>query len=134
MLVILGIVVFITLPQLTNSKVNADMAAAKAKATQFNIAKDAYIGLLGASAAQDKWTNAGTDDARFMLVRGLISPSVSNSVTQLNGTGGFSVPGYLILLSNDLAAERIVGMPVLLYQDVNLNGNFDNGVDTPVAY
>lgn len=130
-LLIMGIVIFLTLPHLTNSKARNELAAAKAKATQLNLAKDAYIGMVGIELAQNRWSTpslagfTNNELGRFNLIRTLIKPATT--ATALNGIGGFSVPGYVIVFSPNSSAEKLIGSPPLLYQDSNLNGSFDTG-------
>ena len=149
-IVIMGIAIFVTLPHLTNSKADADKAAIKAKAAQLNIAKDSYISLVGVDQAQINWTNAASDQARFVLLHKpnpgnpsqavhLLAPAPADTVVNLNGldsTTCFAVPGYVFVFppAPPAATEKIIGQPVLIYQDVNLNGIYDDGIDTPLPY
>ncbi len=119
-LVIIGIVVFVTLPHLTQSKSNADMAAAKAKAIQLNIAKDAYISMLGAEKAQINWRNAVDDNARFALIKPFINPPttatklVPASVSQSYDSSVFSTPSYIFTFYPYQGGEKIIAAPVII--------------------
>jgi type II secretory pathway pseudopilin PulG len=95
---ILGIILFITLPHLTQSKSSSDLAAAKAKAAQLNAAKDAYISLIGITAAQNNWGTPATDAARFTKIKPLIRPT-----TTATNLTDFTVPGYTFAFDTQIA-------------------------------
>jgi type II secretory pathway pseudopilin PulG len=100
---ILGIVLFITLPHLTNSKTTNDLAAAKAKIAQLNAAKDAYISLIGITPAQNNWNTAANTNGRFALIKNLIRPNTSAA-----NMGAFTVPGYSYSFENQIASPTIL--------------------------
>lgn len=138
-LVIIGIVVFVTLPHLTQSKTSADLAAAKAKAVQLNVAKDAYITMLGSEKAQLNWKTAADDNARFMLIRSFITPPVPSTVTKLvpatiNASYDntvFSTPSYRFVFYTSSTGESIIASPVIINPtsgDDDLGGN-PGGID-----
>jgi len=119
-LVIIGIVVFVTLPHLTQSKSNAEMAADKAKAIQLNAAKDAYIALLGSEKAQANWAAAANDDARFLLIKPFINPPTQAvrlnlpSVNAKYDETTFSTAAYVFTFYPYNGSEKIIGAPVMI--------------------
>lgn len=120
-LVIIGIVVFVTLPHLTQSKSNADMAAAKAKAVQLNMAKDAYIALVGSERAQANWKAAVDDNARFQLIKSFINPPTKavklgpSTATEPYDDTMFSSASYVFTFYPfDNTKEKIIAAPVII--------------------
>lgn len=141
-LVIIGIVVFVTLPHLTQSKTNADLAAAKAKAVQLNLAKDAYISLLGSEEAQRRWAAAADDNARFALIRQFIQPAttatrlvpVTTAPKPSDYTSDvFSTPSYVFTFYPFSGGEKIIAAPVILNGSAGEEdlGNFGGGKELP---
>ena len=131
-LVILGIVIFVTLPHLTQSKANNELAAAKAKAIQLNYAKDSYISVVGLDTAQSAWLSlpgnivtgqADTSDERLYNLIKFYLPT-GTAATVLNtadGSPSYAVPGYRYsFFSSGNANPNLITLPVML---TDPNGN-----------
>jgi type II secretory pathway pseudopilin PulG len=117
---ILGIVLFLTLPNLTSNKGTAELNAAKTKAIQLNIAKDAFIANRGLTSAQTSWSSATDDSARYLLLRPYLPPPAAASLSS------FALAGYVLAFTPTGGTADPITYPVRLYQDINLNGAANN--------
>ncbi len=129
MIVILGVVLFLTLPRLATSKYSSERAAVKAKAIQLNLAKDAFISANGITAAQNKWDGKSNETRWKDIIRTFLPADVAKpdklNPTSTNDTviTAFGRPGYLLEFND------IVTFPVSIYHDADVNGSKD-GTDT----
>ncbi len=126
---ILGILLFVTLPHLSNSKLIGERSAAKTKATALNIAKDAFIAALGVEEAQNDWNTNTNDTSRYLLVRSYLTP-----VPTAADLASYSVPGFLMFFTPPgSSATPLVTEQVLLYEDKDLSGTYSAG-DEYISY
>ncbi|GEM_PF-2243191 len=102
--VILGIVLFVTIPHLTQMHTSSDLVAMKAKAIQFNAAKDAYIAAQGMDQAQNTWQNRNAavllpnSTARYQLISPYLPAGANPSSNVL---ADYVVNGYTICFTQD---------------------------------
>lgn len=131
MIVILGIVLFLTLPRMSTSKLNNERAIIKAKAMQLNAAKDSFISIFGVTSAQDKWDGATTDNAKLALLTPYLPGGTAAQPAALNSTTGtaFGLRGYVLAFNSAL-----VTAPVLIYVDADLNGTADTSTELALPY
>jgi prepilin-type N-terminal cleavage/methylation domain-containing protein len=109
-LVVMGIVIFVTLPHLTQSKAANELSAAKAKAVQLNYAKDSYLSINGLDAAQTIWKSppnnivAGQTDTpderlynliKYYLPTGTAATALNTAdANAAQNATAYAVPGY----------------------------------------
>lgn len=104
-IIVLGIALFITLPHLTQSKAGNEFAAAKAKAIQLNLAKDAYISFVGMDTAISAWNSpAITTEGRYSLIKNYL-PTISSSATFQAYT---AVSGYEFSFSDTITQPVLI--------------------------
>jgi len=126
---ILGIVLFITLPHLTQTHESNDLMAMKAKAIQLNAAKDAYIAAYGLDNARANWINGGNADSRYqMFAKYLPAGSVRASNPSSPLLKEYVVPGFTVSFTQSGYLIPITNPVVIETYDGNSTGT------TPIAY
>ena len=85
---IIGIITFLAVPNIVRVKQDSEENLARARAEAINMAIAAYVQSLGTNAAQVNWSAAGSDNARYLLVRQYIA--FSESSLSLYTPGGYT--------------------------------------------
>ena len=75
---IIGIITFLAVPNIVRVKQDSEDNLARARAESLNMAMAAYVQAVGTNAAQSSWSAAGSDSARYLLVRQYIAFSESS--------------------------------------------------------
>lgn len=91
-LVILGTVLFLAIPNIVQVRSDSEDNLARSRAEALNVAAAAYFQAAGRQAATAAWTAAANNDARYVLV----SPYLAFASTNL---AGFMPTGYSVSFS-----------------------------------
>ncbi|MEX1111111.1 MAG: prepilin-type N-terminal cleavage/methylation domain-containing protein [Chthoniobacterales bacterium] len=91
-LVILGTVLFLAIPNIVQVRSDSEDNLARARAEALNVAAAAYFQAVGRQAATAAWTGAANSDTRYAL----ISPYLAFASTNL---AGFMPTGYSVSFS-----------------------------------
>jgi prepilin-type N-terminal cleavage/methylation domain-containing protein len=75
---IIGIIVFLAIPNIIRVKEDGEDNLARARAETLNMAIASYVQANGGSAAQSAWSSAGSESARYDLLRGYMAFSEVN--------------------------------------------------------
>jgi len=70
---IIGIIAFMAIPSVTRMRADSERNLAIARAESLNLAQASYIQVVGRTQAALNWTAAGTNDARYALLRPYLS-------------------------------------------------------------
>ena len=85
---IIGIITFLAVPNIVRVKQDSEDNLARARAEAINMAIAAYVQAVGTNAAQSGWSAAGSDSARYLLVRQYIA--FSEATLTLYTPGGYT--------------------------------------------
>jgi len=66
---IIGIIAFLAIPSITRMRSDSERNLAIARAESLNLAQATYIQVRGRTQAGLDWTNAGTNEAKYNLLR-----------------------------------------------------------------
>jgi prepilin-type N-terminal cleavage/methylation domain-containing protein len=85
---IIGVITFLAVPNIVRVKMDSEDNLARARAEAINMAIASYVQAVGTNAAQSSWSAAGSDSARYLLVRQYIA--FSESSLSLFTPGGYT--------------------------------------------
>jgi prepilin-type N-terminal cleavage/methylation domain-containing protein len=86
---IIGIIAFMAIPSVTRMRSDSERNLAIARAEALNLAQASYIQVRGRTQAALDWTAAGTNDAKYALLRTYLSYSESTLTAYM--PAGYSV-------------------------------------------
>jgi prepilin-type N-terminal cleavage/methylation domain-containing protein len=98
-LVILGTVLFLAIPNIVQVRSDSEDNLARSRAEALNVAAAAYFQAVGRQAATAAWSAAAHNDARYAL----ISPYLAFASTNLSG---FMPTGYSVTFSADPLRQK----------------------------
>lgn len=93
---IIGVVTFMAIPNIVRLKLDGEENLARARGETLNMAMASYVQALGTTAANSNWSGAGSDQARYALIRSYIAFSPANL------SNGFMPNGYNAALPSSL--------------------------------
>lgn len=70
---IIGIIAFLAIPSVSRMREDSERNLAIARAESLNVAQATMVQMKGRTTAQQDWTNAGNDDARYLLLAPYLS-------------------------------------------------------------
>lgn len=91
---IIGIVIFLAIPNIVKVREDAEESLAKSRADALNVAAAAYFQALGPQTALSNWQSAAGDSNRFILV----APYLAFAPTNL---GDYMPKNYFLSFHND---------------------------------
>lgn len=91
-LVILGVVLFLAIPNIVQVRSDSEDNLARSRAEALNVAAAAYFQSVGRQAAVAAWTNAADNEARYTLVSPYLAfaPSTLSSYMPTGYSASFS--------------------------------------------
>lgn len=98
-LVILGVVLFLAIPNIVQVRSDSEDNLARSRAEALNMAAAAYFQAVGSQAATSAWSGAG-NDARYTLV----SPYLAFAASNLSA---FMPAGYSATFSSDPLRQKV---------------------------
>jgi len=98
-LVILGVVLFLAIPNIVQVRSDSEDNLARSRAEALNMAAAAYFQAVGSQAATSAWSSAG-NDARYALV----SPYLAFAAPSLSS---FMPAGYSATFSSDPLRQKV---------------------------
>lgn len=86
---IIGIIAFLAIPSITRMRSDGEKNLAITRAESLNLAQATFIQVKGRTQAAQDWTNAGTNEKRYALLKDYLS--YSESTLALFMPSGYSV-------------------------------------------
>jgi prepilin-type N-terminal cleavage/methylation domain-containing protein len=90
--VILGVIVFLAIPNIVQVRQDSEDNLARSRAEALNVAAAAYFQSQGVQAASANWVGAGSDEARYTLIKPYLAfaPDTLASYMPAGYTASFS--------------------------------------------